>query len=870
MTSYNFYSSNKDYFFSNSQVRQSVEKSRKIDYADDEVNLEDDFKDYRCIREDNNQSVDFTQQQKLKKSNRFFLKKINHMNKQSARQFVDRYRKQRMSFDSAQSNQSSFMFNTNSKKVIENPFILVISNYCDKQHSNLQNLVILETPQHSFIRFINQFDESSFQVKILERIQKSLNNQSQGLLNVINQFIHESQGSLIDSKNQIIDGDQILFICRHQSINLNYKYLDKCIEQSLKRGQISFDVKYDKKGDDFQDKYQEILSKTQVKAPSKDSKVLQNKIIKNDLYQSVMQSNHSSFVRYLETPISQRRIRKKEFEEIDQKNSNLIMRQFSKKKTELTDNQYNFVTFKNSNYSPARFSILKSSQNKSRYDPPSANEQIMDQAYQDQNQQSQDYLHKSQDLLVPMNVSIDQKPISIETSNFPHQAEFTLQNKTTTILQKYNTSVNKTSQPFIPNEVTQQKKLAAIKKRLEKYRHQRAVESFQNEQIDQEYKDNIANFMKKHFENPDKIEKLESKLFKIPEARVNKSQLSRPLTKQLPKINRQNKSTFVLNKDNENDASEQVEERVSRSISPSVNLQSKFLDHIKNKKVINTFVDQELNYIVKSRPKDEVSQKITNKRLNISAFDPIRSKSIRQQKKNTMDYLKMNTFQAAGERRSLENVIRQNFKPLIKMNLPQLEQETGFTRRDLYNLYSHFLSILRIQQTERQHLKSDRIGDLIGVDFDIFHHNVPVIKYENREVAEKILKNIKEEIKEDQIRWADFLKYLRQILAKSFSEKIDIFFYAFDVDKNRKFSWNEVQNISINCLSQMFSSRDEFMESLSVYFTKYIFEAVGYDKNEEIPMDEIKHAIKTASGEQGDLLKMFVGAENFDEDKSTD
>jgi hypothetical protein len=60
------------------------------------------------------------------------------------------------------------------------------------------------------------------------------------------------------------------------------------------------------------------------------------------------------------------------------------------------------------------------------------------------------------------------------------------------------------------------------------------------------------------------------------------------------------------------------------------------------------------------------------------------------------------------------------------------------------------------------------------------------------------------------------------------------------------------------------------MKSLSVYFTKFIFEAVGYDKDDEIPMEEIKHAIKTASGEQGDLLKMFVGAENFDEEKSND
>ena len=39
------------------------------------------------------------------------------------------------------------------------------------------------------------------------------------------------------------------------------------------------------------------------------------------------------------------------------------------------------------------------------------------------------------------------------------------------------------------------------------------------------------------------------------------------------------------------------------------------------------------------------------------------------------------------------------------------------------------------------------------------------------------------------------------ILAKTFSEKIDIFFYAFDVDKNSKFCWDEVKAISTSCLS---------------------------------------------------------------------
>lgn len=67
------------------------------------------------------------------------------------------------------------------------------------------------------------------------------------------------------------------------------------------------------------------------------------------------------------------------------------------------------------------------------------------------------------------------------------------------------------------------------------------------------------------------------------------------------------------------------------------------------------------------------------------------------------------------------------------------EKQTGFSRKDLYNLYAHFLSILRIQHSQRQHLKGNSIKDLKGIDLDIFRNNVPVIKYENKEVADRIL-----------------------------------------------------------------------------------------------------------------------------------
>ena len=78
-----------------------------------------------------------------------------------------------------------------------------------------------------------------------------------------------------------------------------------------------------------------------------------------------------------------------------------------------------------------------------------------------------------------------------------------------------------------------------------------------------------------------------------------------------------------------------------------------------------------------------------------------------------------------------------------------MERETGFSRKELFNLYTHFLSIMRIQQTRRGDLYSKRVGDVTGLDFDIFRDNVPVIKYENKEVADKYLQQIRAEVKED-------------------------------------------------------------------------------------------------------------------------
>lgn len=127
------------------------------------------------------------------------------------------------------------------------------------------------------------------------------------------------------------------------------------------------------------------------------------------------------------------------------------------------------------------------------------------------------------------------------------------------------------------------------------------------------------------------------------------------------------------------------------------------------------------------------------------------------------------------------------------------------------------------------------------------------------------------------------MKFMKLLLARSFSEKLEVFFETFDLDKNSCFSWDEIFKICHSCLSQMFCSvpvtqtehkteggsdepdPDDFLDSLTSYFTKYIFEAVGYghDLTVEIPFDDMRRVIKQAEGEESDLLKLFCGVDQF-------
>ncbi len=100
--------------------------------------------------------------------------------------------------------------------------------------------------------------------------------------------------------------------------------------------------------------------------------------------------------------------------------------------------------------------------------------------------------------------------------------------------------------------------------------------------------------------------------------------------------------------------------------------------------------------------------------------------------------------------------------------------------------------------------------------------------------------------------------YMQLLLAQTFTEKLDLFFETFDINGDGSFTWEEIFKIAKSCLSQMFcptpvqnvgeETEDEFLEGLANYFTKFIFETVSCPLDAEIPLEEMKEAIKQAKG----------------------
>jgi hypothetical protein len=67
------------------------------------------------------------------------------------------------------------------------------------------------------------------------------------------------------------------------------------------------------------------------------------------------------------------------------------------------------------------------------------------------------------------------------------------------------------------------------------------------------------------------------------------------------------------------------------------------------------------------------------------------------QRSEFKDFIRRNSMEAIGPKSAISAAMKQNFKPVLEMNPTAIERDKNCKRKDLYQIYTHFLSIYRMQ-----------------------------------------------------------------------------------------------------------------------------------------------------------------------------
>jgi len=152
------------------------------------------------------------------------------------------------------------------------------------------------------------------------------------------------------------------------------------------------------------------------------------------------------------------------------------------------------------------------------------------------------------------------------------------------------------------------------------------------------------------------------------------------------------------------------------------------------------------------------------------------------------------------------------------MNIPKIQLDCSFNRRDLYMIYSKFKALSKISKVTYPEIVKD-----IGVERSIFIRCLKEEQVDNEEFLEKIFFTCDKEGR-GYIIWDEFFAALKLITSKDLKDKIDLFFYIVDADANGLFSFSEIKDICKMSFSKFEDpAYEEFRDELSGFFAQYIF-----------------------------------------------
>ena len=117
---------------------------------------------------------------------------------------------------------------------------------------------------------------------------------------------------------------------------------------------------------------------------------------------------------------------------------------------------------------------------------------------------------------------------------------------------------------------------------------------------------------------------------------------------------------------------------------------------------------------------------------------------------------------------------------LFSMNIPLLQKQTSFKRRELYGFYTLFnsLCIMTSQKHEPYCYDVKR-----GIDYECFRNGMLYIFIQSKEFSQQLFSEITEKFSE-YLDWPRFLDGMKIIRAKTLTEKLDLYINVADKDGN--------------------------------------------------------------------------------------
>ena len=189
---------------------------------------------------------------------------------------------------------------------------------------------------------------------------------------------------------------------------------------------------------------------------------------------------------------------------------------------------------------------------------------------------------------------------------------------------------------------------------------------------------------------------------------------------------------------------------------------------------------------------------------------------------------------------------------------------------------------------ERVLLNNKRLEN-VGIHMEEFKQGLKECRLYNQGILEKIFYSLDEDEK-GYLNWEEFLEGMKTICSNSLEDKIDCFLRMADDEANGSFSYDEIKDICILTLedgikksnkapqSSQSSSSDSPLKILNRYSNdrkdidildetadfqaENIFRILGYDLEDEIPVEDFKRGIFEGDIETQHALKQFCCIDN--------